>query len=789
MSRLNIPKLQKFGFRDSGYQRPNDLWVCGRGSTGKPCRQGPFTSGKCGARAECQPRKEGDRWVCARSKSAGGECPCGPTSSGVCSFPVVTCTPKRALRNFRGVVSKWLAVVTIGIVAILLTAPYGLDWLSPGPLTAQHAGIGDCASCHVHQDKSMSHALIKVVTPDDPKGGSAGCVRCHEMGQAPLLAHNVSPQALADMIMSPVSTNSTPLSLSFSRAVFKGPTTPGESIACATCHQEHQGALIDITTMGSDQCQACHTSSFQSFENGHPEFSSYPYRRQTRINFNHQSHFVRHFPKSDTTIRPTDCQDCHETGPRDQLMTTKPFEVVCSDCHLGDITGRVGSGTRNMAFLTVPGLDIETLQDRGVGIGYWPEYAENPITPFMKLLLSADEGLRADISVVESMDLLDLGDADDQTLAAVERVAWGVKSMMQGLLYEGPEMLIEKITMDRTLSHSLVTDMVAALPFDVVQRTVDTWFPVLMQEISQHNQGATVPTRLSLDENVGADDASLTAVDMTVPELSDTGNDDILSEDDILSDDEDILADDEDILGAEDILSNDENILSDNGILAEDDILSDGDGDILGDDDDILGDETDAQTAVVETVEMPTLDMKTWMQYGGWHEQDFSLVYRPTKHSDPFFSSWISASGHASSGELAGLARPVFDLLTTANSAGRCGKCHSIDSNENGDLDVNWLAFFPNKHMRPSTTFSHEQHSAVLRDDGCQNCHKIDAEADYASSYKDHDPKTFASNFKQMEKVICVECHNAKTGVQQCTDCHNYHLGRVALSDMVAPIK
>lgn len=749
MSRMGISGIRKLGFRDNAYHRPNDLWVCGWTGKGKPCRRGPLADGKCAAVAECRPRKDGDRWICTRSKSAGGQCPCGPTPSGACGIPVEICTPKRSLRNFRGVVGKWLAVVTVGVVAILISSPHGLDWLSPGPLTAQHAVIGECSACHVDRDESMSHSIVRAVMPSGLRNSSTGCLKCHEMGDKPLLAHNVSTEVLTATLTSPVSANTMLPSLSFARAVFTGPTEPGTEIACATCHQEHQGALADIKTMSARRCQACHRSSFASFGDGHSEFSSYPYQRQTRINFNHYTHFVRHFPDTDSAISPTDCQACHETGPRDRLMVVKPFDAICSSCHLGEITGRVGSGTSSVAFLTLPGLDLEALQDRGIGIGYWPEYAESPITPFMKLLLSSDEELRADISLIGSMDLLDLGDADHETLAAVRRVAWGVKRLVYNLLYEGPTMLIEKITMDSNLSEALATDMVAALPFGVVSRAADSWFPVLSDEISLNDQGIIVPTLLSLEKDRGDE---IVAVTDDVPETDavDSGSDDILGDDDILSGNDDIL------------------------------------------DDAILDDDTNFETAIIDEAgpdEMPAPDMKTWMQYGGWHERDFSLVYRPTKHSDPFFTSWISASGRASSGQLSVLARPVFDLLTTANPAGRCGKCHSIDIDETGGLSVNWQAFFPGKNVHHATAFSHSQHIAVLRENACQNCHQIDAKADYAGSFKDHDPKTFVSNFKKMEKAMCVECHDAKTGVQQCTDCHNYHIGTITLSDMIAPIE
>ena len=40
--------LQKFGFKESKYERPQDRWVCGYLADGRPCTRGPDRTGVLG---------------------------------------------------------------------------------------------------------------------------------------------------------------------------------------------------------------------------------------------------------------------------------------------------------------------------------------------------------------------------------------------------------------------------------------------------------------------------------------------------------------------------------------------------------------------------------------------------------------------------------------------------------------------------------------------------------------------------------------------------------------------
>ncbi len=498
MSIWNIRPLQKFGYRDSAYERPSQRWVCGHAHKGKACQQGPGPDGCCIAKAECTPRKDGDRWLCNRAQSEGGACADGPLADGSCCRPIIPCTPRRSIRSARGALTKWMAVLTIGILTVILTASYGTKIFSPGPLNLNHAELTKCTACHGDSHYSLTEWAGKIFLPTDPKSGSAGCINCHTMGSAPLQAH--STKRAEPKIASEAEIAANPLFLNVSKKLMGGPFGAGQEIACATCHQEHDGPNAHIKEMSNNQCQSCHTLMFKSFRRDHPEFTDYPYDRRTRINFSHATHFKRYFPESKLPATPGQCQDCHTSGDRGLVMKVKPFRQVCASCHLDQITGRSGSGPRTVAFFSLPGFDLEILQDADINIGAWPEYAEQPLTPFMKLMLAADGKLADDIARLEDIDLMDLEDADDQVLESVERVAWGIKELMYDLTVNGPMTIIKNVTMGKQMSDEETTDLVSALPFDVVKSASTKWFPNLTDELERRRAGEVLPTVIASEE-------------------------------------------------------------------------------------------------------------------------------------------------------------------------------------------------------------------------------------------------------------------------------------------------
>ena len=278
-----------------------------------------------------------------------------------------------------------------------------------------------------------------------------------------------------------------------------------KDIGCATCHVQHGDRTSELKSMSDAECQSCHTAQFGSFSNGHPEFSNYPYTRRTRIIFDHSSHFGQHFPKiaakNDPALKPPEsCAGCHELSPSRRLMVTKSFENTCRACHVKQITGAERmSGPRGVPFLTIPGLDVETLRQRKAAIGEWPEESEAELTPFMAMMLSAQPSLKEDLARIGNRDLLDLSDAGDADIAAVERLVWGIKSLLFEMSTKHPASLKERLATANGGGDIPVSRLIAALPRDVLLGARRDWLPNLAQEIADHAAGKRVLPLRALD--------------------------------------------------------------------------------------------------------------------------------------------------------------------------------------------------------------------------------------------------------------------------------------------------
>ena len=304
------------------YNRPQDEWTCGRADEGCPCLYGPGKKGECRATCQCQPARKGDRWVCTRQISLGGACSTGPMPDGKCGCPVPPCQPKRSLRGHRRRLT-WLAIfAALGGAILILGGKNRAEWNSPGPITSQHATSAQrCTDCHTEPN----------LPPLTPAGVAAHthtqnekCLTCHELGPQPAMPHGVGATRMAQLTAARASDPAGPAILAVSRAL----TARGETeLACASCHSEHHGRDFDLRRMGSQECQTCHKQQFASFAEGHPEFTSYPYERRTRLQFDHRTHWQKHFNDAKfAAVAPTSCTVCHEPVEDGRQMRVKNFE-------------------------------------------------------------------------------------------------------------------------------------------------------------------------------------------------------------------------------------------------------------------------------------------------------------------------------------------------------------------------------------------------------------------------------------------------------------------------------
>lgn len=728
--------LQAFGHRDSPYIRPIQKWVCGRAAEGCPCQIGPDDRGHCRGSFECNPVRMGDRWHCTRSPLSGGVCPDGPTSSGVCCLAVPLCRPVRSWRARRGAVTKWVVAMIAALMVFILASSHRTTLINPGELSFQHAELENCGACHTAYGQGIEGwwkaAWSDSVAVDDSKS----CIACHKMGERGLLPHSlpVDEMAALSKIVAPATVSGRSVGVQLANLVFDKPMQNDPSLPCMTCHNEHQGAEANIASISDDRCTTCHQVQFHSLASGHPDFANYPYVQRTKLRFNHSSHIDKHFRDQNMAkLAPGECRDCHKTDPNGRLMRVKSFETSCGACHGEQVAGAGRASAKGMAVLAVPGLDVASLREKGAAIGEWPEFAEDTVPPFMNLLLSSDPAYRAARAVfAEIDDPLDLSEASTEQLGAVETLVWAVKTLLYDLRVTGVSALHGRLetVLGRALTAAEKSTLTALLPLATIASAQETWFPALGAEIPRWRDGEKIPMPSEKTAGEASGDAKK-------DESEEKDNDD---EDD----DEEISSDDDD---------DDEEISSDDD-----------------DDEEKSADRSDGNAGAMETA-----SGEEWNTAGGWYRDEFTLRYRPTGHGDGFIYSWLNLTGElANKLEEASL---VFENLANPKAPGLCGKCHSVDQTDENGFKVNWRGYRPPDGMKKSVHFSHAAHFSLLDKKGCLNCHIRDPEADYAGSFSDRDPTTFTSNFRQLPRSVCAECHTSVKAGDKCLTCHNYHFG------------
>lgn len=483
--------LQKFGFRESKYERPQDRWVCGHLADGKPCSRGPDRDGRCRVATVCTPRQDNGRWACRRSAQEGGPCEAGPFPDGRCCQSMMPCEPQPSLRTLRGRASLWATALAVGIAALLIGAGGASQYLMPGPLTSQHAGLTDCSTCHAGAGPGKMDWIHQLVRAAAPEQHANLCIGCHAMGAQPFAPHTHPVDELRRLTEASRETVKGSTGL-LQRVGLSQPVSlqgGNAQLYCATCHREHQGEFHSLKDVSNARCQTCHVAKFGSFGTSHPQFSDYPYRRRTRIVFDHSAHIEKYFPEAAKEAAagqpPPGCSGCHQPGFDQKYMEVKPYASMCANCHQKDIlgTGRT-TGPKGIDFLAVPGIDVSTLAEKKIDIGGWPKTSEAALTPFMKLLLTASgETVHMELG---DLDLIDLSKADDDALEKVKSLAWAVKRIFGRLEATTLETIIGG---GQAASRQQLAVLTGAISHDVILAANREWFPKLHEELQNNEKG------------------------------------------------------------------------------------------------------------------------------------------------------------------------------------------------------------------------------------------------------------------------------------------------------------
>ncbi|MDH3581286.1 MAG: cytochrome c3 family protein, partial [Hyphomicrobiales bacterium] len=668
----------------------------------------------------------------------------------------------------------------IGIVALVVAYAGNTHHFMAGPLSTKHGSLGECSDCHSNVSQGPLGWLHSAITASNPRKDAENCQACHKMGRAGLNPHGIELarlEAYSKRLEATPAASKLPAMARMRSALFPVENARSEGVFCATCHQEHQGQHAALTSVSDQRCQGCHTVYFSSFHTDHPPFENYPFRRRTRINFDHSGHFAKHFPEwrkknAVSSAVPGGCADCHTPGSDKKHMSVKKFDQVCAACHLDQIVGKERAiGPKGIALFALPGLDVETLKEKKANIGEWPETSEAEITPVMKLLIGRDAERRKLLETVGGLDLLDLTQATDSQIAQVASLAWEIKYLLFALTTTRTSEIFSRLgpATGTRISADLTARLTANMPRDVLMAAQREWLPGLAGEIDQRKYGEWI--------------TSISPV-VTVAEASTPDQPETADAKKPVSNDPDAIAD-----GA----AGDVNARPRNDIFAEDPrnwrvdalgrlIKGTAPQDSEADTDDVPADDPSAAVPAAAVAQTPTpvagpaVNAESWAEFGGWYRQDFAILYKPTGHADMFLRAWLEFTAGLYNKSGPNPATPVFMQLTADDAQGQCAKCHSIDAKADQSRTMNWMPSTPDTRESAFTTFSHEPHFGLVDEKGCLTCHALSNAKGYLKTYKGTNPYSYVSNFTAVKKDTCASCHGGKQAREDCLLCHKYHV-------------
>ena len=279
---------------------------------------------------------------------------------------------------------------------------------------------------------------------------------------------------------------------------------PDGKLACSACHQEHHGTLHNLSEVTNAQCASCHQDSFADFVVAHPEFDNWPYRRRTRIAFDHATHMAKHFPASAPNGSPStatgtsfDCRQCHLPSSDGRITAAASYETACASCHEQKIQQSFGEG---LALLQLPMIDVSAFDPEDLVVGEWPAEAstifDGELPSLTRALLNADPFARSAIEQFGSgFEFLDVDASSVDDLEAVHDIVWGIKFLLHDLVEKGPSELVRRLeqALDTSLDASTGQQLIGHISPEAINQLQRAWFPNLKAEVAARRANQPLP--------------------------------------------------------------------------------------------------------------------------------------------------------------------------------------------------------------------------------------------------------------------------------------------------------
>jgi Cytochrome c7 and related cytochrome c len=754
-------------------------------------------------------------WQCAHACSR--PCNLGPTAWGFCRENTEPCRPRLSILGQRGL---WVGTCFLFTLACVLWSSWP-QWqhrmVSPGALTSVHAQAlqtvsqgNNCEACHQPGARDLVGWLTQ--TPVDSAASHAHqtqseqCLACH----GPVFANRnfLTPHNLAADELATITTRHREQPVSFYDS-WRVKFDSTQSMACATCHREHEGMQANISEMTNRQCQACHTHTIHSFEQGHPEFRDKE-RYRSNIAFDHVAHFKKHFPGKQHEFQ---CSQCHTDDADRNVKKLVDFQQACAQCHTKPIEA---SSMDGLIVFSLPTLNVSQLTAKGISVGYWPTEAqgdfEGTFSPLLLALLAADPQANSALDLFGyDFDFENVNLEVAQQREAIISLVHAYKRLLLELA-NAPEATLkdrlEKIA-GNSRTDAAWKQIARQLPPAIFREAQRRWFPNLSEELANSRQPnhtlsnalaipvyrneretqlkATSPINLpgitwwtrsdqsqlvtsnnskptaTLDRHLAENPLRHLAIEKTKPtSLIATSKESKIP---IATNPKDSNSP---ISSGEKLADNPLKMLIHGTPFSQDVPLT-------------KSNETpDVQPiAKKDTPDVsPKLTAATAYDLstnGAWFidQETLSIRYRPVGHGDELLRIILDTSAQASQHSL------TQNLLafTLRNQATKsCTSCHSISSEANV-TQVHWQASYRDTSRFSFTSFSHRPHIIQPTLQNCTHCHNLNEAANVLENYEGTQPQRLVHDFLPVKQQQCVSCHNSTNAGGNCTQCHNYHVG------------
>lgn len=672
--------------------------------------------------------------------------------------------------------SKSIQLATTSLAALILLALLP-SWrqqtiLAPGPLSHAHAQLltsqtlsgspridakSRCAACHPNATTESDHAMLHAVhTVEHPIGVGAQsqlCLQCH--GDA-------MPNAIAG---TPHDLVGKDLKLLLESVPNPAPTDrSSDTLECAQCHREHRGPNEDLAFITSNRCQSCHRNTFHSFSDGHPEFENYPAPAARSIPFDHGKHRDEYFAKKQAHF---DCKACHQSedhsGVVGNIFRSVSFERACASCHLEPLQSAGSDGT---IVLQLPSLHRSLIEQAGLELGPWPEFAsqimDGEISPLWQALIAKQpDGESLLKALPTSKRMQDIDVREKRQLELVVKLASAMREALKRWQDEGQSAFRSILADDTDQFFSSfsptppppVSTRGPSSPSHTASLTMENPKPTPRDQwLDRIASGIPVDMVRDAYRRWFADNVQVGVTSQRIrqprPALAKLRAEPPRDEEDLL------------IPGSDSLLPSETNPLLESSPGA-------------------LRDRNPKEEP-----------LKAWkhMPFGGWMLDDArtALIYIPQPHADPWLSRWLEwhwvrngpnrmSSPYAVDPQLA--------FGATMRLEKQCFQCHNLGTEvlaTSSALNAAWKIHQRSASVKNITRFDHTPHLTINRLKNCDSCHVLAAEGSAPNRVGtqgwSEQGKTVHHEFLTMNKSDCASCHQRSSAGDQCTQCHHYHI-------------